>query len=483
MSRIVVVSNRVASTGQAVNAGGVAVALAHVMETRDALWLGWSGDVVAELPDAPSSEASGRGQLVTVPLTYDEHRDYYLGYANSVLWPTFHNRLDLALFEGGFYQAYAEVNRRFAAALLPLLRPTDAIWVHDYHFLTLASALRELGATNAIGFFLHIPFPPTQAYLALPEFEILADALSAYDLIGLQSTADVARLVGTLEDAVAARLMTNGRVRMGDREVAIGSFPIGIDQAFFEHTEISDDLLTGPGLRLIGADRLDYTKGLPHKFRAFGRFLEKHANYRGHVVLTQIAAPSRESVEAYTDIRSELEALCGSINGRFGTLDWVPIHYINRTAPRAQLAGVYRSSRIGLVTPLADGMNLVAKEYVAAQSPDDPGVLILSRFAGAAEELAEAMIVNPYDIDGVADAIRHALEMPLEERRWRQSALLRRVRRNDATAWAEGFLFALERVRHRDAGMPHNAMLLRSMRRLSSVAPGNNRPKLTAAGG
>jgi trehalose 6-phosphate synthase len=239
----------------------------------------------------------------------------------------------------------------------------------------------------------------------------------------------------------------DGRIRLFDRLLTVASFPISIDVSDFARGAREVALVQGRGMsRIVGVDRLDYTKGLPQKFKAFGQFLETNPQYRRQVVLTQIAPPTRENVGAYADIRQQLEALAGSINGRFGELDWVPIHYIHRTAPRRRLTAVYRSSRIALVTPLRDGMNLVAKEYIAAQDPDDPGVLILSRFAGAVEELDRALIVNPYDIYTTAEVIRTALEMSLEERRSRHRALLATIERSDLAAWCESFLRALSRV-------------------------------------
>jgi trehalose 6-phosphate synthase len=444
MSRIVLVSNRVVDLRKAAQAGGVAVALADIVRTRPSLWFGWNGEI------APPEEANTLyrdGRIVTAPLTPTEHARYYLGYSNSVLWPVFHNRLDLAQFEAGFFEQYIEVNRRLATLLQPLLRGDDIIWVHDYHLIPLAIELRKLGVQNRIGFYLHIPFPPWQTFIAIPEHEQLARGLAAYDLIGLQTGSDVSSLIDYTVNSAFGSVLSDGRVRLFDRLVKAGAFPIGIDVADFANPKRDSTLAQGRGVsRIVGVDRLDYTKGLPQKFRAFGRFLEKYQQYRRQVVLTQIAPPTRESVEAYLGIRQELESLAGSINGRFGELDWVPIHYLHRSTPRRRLPGLYRSSRIGMVTPLRDGMNLVAKEYVAAQDPDDPGVLILSRFAGAAEELSAALIVNPYDIEACADFLRVAMEMDLPERQARQRALMEVVQRNDVSAWCDSFLAELDRA-------------------------------------
>jgi trehalose 6-phosphate synthase len=424
-------------------AGGVAVALAYVLRTRPGLWFGWSG----EIKSAEETCVVHRdGRLATVDLSPNEYERYYLGYANSVLWPVFHNRLDLAQFEAGYFEQYMDVNRRLAAQLQPMLRPDDVIWVHDYHLIPLAVELRQLGVTNRIGFYLHIPFPPWQTFMAIPEHERLARCLAAYNLVGLQTKSDVSNLIDYMVNSVFGSVTSDGRIRLFDRPVTVASFPIGIDASDFARAKPDRSLVQGRGVeRIIGVDRLDYTKGLPQKFRAFGKFLEANPQYQRRVVLTQIAPPTRDSVEAYLGIRQELESLAGSINGRYGELDWVPIHYIHRSTARRRLTDIYRSSRIGMVTPLRDGMNLVAKEYVAAQDPDDPGVLILSRFAGAAEELGDALIVNPYDIGSMAEVIRVALEMSLEERQARHKALSAAVAKGDITAWCSTFLAALER--------------------------------------
>jgi trehalose 6-phosphate synthase len=434
--------------GKAAQAGGVAVVMADILRDRGGLWFGWNGTITDNnaVLSSPVKVARSRSnsEIATVSLTRDEHRDYYLGYSNSVLWPVFHNRLDLARFDAGYYPRYVDDNERFAEALLPLLRPDDILWVHDYHLIPLAGALRRRGVENAIGFFLHIPVPPWQTFLAIPEHRALAHAFSAYDLIGLQTKADVANLIKFLEDGAAGRILQDGRIRIFDRELAIESFPVGIDVAEFAGVGGANGIAREGPLRIIGVDRLDYTKGLPQKLSAFGRFLEKYPSYRGKVVLSQIAPPTRETVEAYTDIRKTLEAMSGKINGMFGELEWVPIHYIHRSAPRKRLRDIYRTSRIGLFTPLRDGMNLVAKEYIAAQDPADPGVVILSRFAGAAEQLVDALIINPYNVEEMADAIRTALEMDKSERIERHSRLLAAITAYDTSTWHRSFLATLE---------------------------------------
>ncbi len=445
--RIVCVSNRVMSPRSAAQAGGVAVAISEMLKSRRGIWFGWSGDLVEPEAVAIHTERIGRNgsALMTMDLTPADHEAYYLGYSNSVLWPVFHNRVDLAQFEAGYFAVYRDVNKRFALALAAHLEPDDLVWVHDYHLIPLATELRALGVKNPIGFFLHIPFPPSQTFLTIPEHLELAHAFAAYDLVGLQTMADVANMIDYLEHGAPGRLTSDGRMRVGDRMVSIASFPIGIDpQSFAKHRDELPVIRQNAALRrIIGVDRLDYTKGLPQKFRAYGRFLEKYPEQVGSIVLTQIAAPTRDSVEAYSDIRRELESLAGAINGAHGTLDWVPIHYVNRSTSRRKLAQVYRDSRVAMVTPLRDGMNLVAKEYVAAQDPLDPGVLILSRFAGAAERMQGALIVNPYNTEEMADAIEMALGMPRAERRQRHAELLAAVLDTNVSRWRDSFISAL----------------------------------------
>ncbi|MFA5899642.1 MAG: trehalose-6-phosphate synthase [Hyphomicrobium sp.] len=453
MSRLVLVSNRVADLSKASQAGGVAVAIADTLRTRRGLWLGWSGkigDRGEEQRTKPDITKLGNATIATLPLSSREHESYYVGYSNNVLWPVFHSRLDIAQFDAGYYQRYLDVNKRFALALRPMLKPDDTIWVHDYHMIPLGMELRKLGVTNPIGFFLHIPVPPAQILLAIPEHRELARGLAAYDLIGLQTKVDVGNLIDYLQDGVFGRILQDGRIRAFDRELSIAAFPVGIDvDAFIGSRPKRAAERTSPITRVLGVDRLDYTKGLPQKFRAFERFLEKYPDYRGKVILSQIAPPTRETMTAYADIRQELETMSGRINGRFGELDWMPIQYIYRSTPRKMLVDVYRNSRVGFVTPLRDGMNLVAKEYVAAQNPDDPGVLILSRFAGAAEQMREALIVNPFDVEEMAEAVKVALDMGLTERRERHAALLASIRCDDTFHWCRSFIDALESISRR----------------------------------
>lgn len=461
MGRLVVVSNRIADPRKTA-AGGLAVALAEVLNNTGGMWFGWSGKIVDDAEDdGVQFEQAGPVKLATVDLTQVDHDAFYLGYSNGVLWPVFHYRLDLADFDAGYIGGYRRVNQLFARKLMPLLQPDDIVWVHDYHLIPLAAELRALGCRQRIGFFLHTPLPPPLMLAAIPGHDWLIRALFAYDLVGFQSGADLNHFARYVETEAHAQPLEGHRWRAFGRTVQAGTFPIGIDVDEFgelaagkEAQEMYERMKREYSRRklLVGVDRLDYSKGLPQRMRAFREFLTKNPELRSSATLIQIASPSRENVSAYTDILRELETLCGSINGNFGDLEWMPVRYIHRTVARARLPGLYRASRVALVTPLRDGMNLVAKEYLAAQDEADPGVLVLSRFAGAAEQLKEALLVNPYDTEGTAAAILLALQMPAEERRMRHQALMRTVRHCDVHWWCDSFLAALAEAKAEEKG-------------------------------
>jgi len=454
MSRLVVVSNRVAYLENKSKSGGLAVALGDTLRETGGLWFGWNGETVKDDAEISlNTSQKGTVTVATIPLTDKDYHDYYVGFANQVLWPACHYRLDLVSFETPYFDGYRRVNARFADALINLLEPDDTVWVHDYHLFSLASELRSRGATQKIGFFLHIPFPPPGVLLAVPVHQWLIKSLFAYDVIGFQTNADVVNFQRFVSEHLNGEIGgADGTITAFGRKILARAFPIGIDvDSFAEmaHTPDADDIIERLNRRnialshIVGVDRLDYSKGLPERLKAFHRMLELYPDKQKTVTLMQIAPPTREDVAAYADIREELEQLSGAINGELGDFDWTPVRYIHRSVPRDQLAALFRGSRVGLVTPLRDGMNLVAKEYVAAQDTDNPGVLVLSRFAGAAEDLQEALIVNPYDIDDIAHALEQALNMPLDERLERHRALDRRVRTNDASHWRQTFLKAL----------------------------------------
>jgi trehalose 6-phosphate synthase len=454
MGRLVIVSNRVPDPADgAQQSGGLVVAVGDALRESGGLWFGWNGVTTKDSEDDVDVRLSERDNITfaTVALGEQDYQDHYLGFSNSALWPVFHNRLDLARFNASQVEGYRRVNAGFAERLSPMLRQDDLIWVHDYHLIPLATDLRARGHRNRIGFFLHIPFPTPDVLAAAPEHEWLVRSFFSYDLVGFQTAADLDNFRRFLVDNEGATLLGDKLAALG-RSIIAAVFPIGIDVEAFTamaHTPEAEERIqrlhrrAAPRIHIIGVDRLDYTKGLPERLRAFWRLLELHPENQKVATLMQIAAPTREDVDVYAQIRRELEQLSGEINGEFGDFDWTPVRYIHRSIARDTLAALFRGSHVGLVTPLRDGMNLVAKEYVAAQDAHDPGVLILSRFAGASEDLEEALIVNPYDADEVAQAVQRAIKMPQTERRERHGALLGRVRRRDAKHWRESFLNAL----------------------------------------
>jgi trehalose 6-phosphate synthase len=454
MSRLVVVSNRLADPRKAA-AGGLAVAVGDSLQQTGGMWFGWSGTVIEDGPTGEGElhqQQAGKVLLATIDLCRDDHDSYYLGYSNNVLWPVFHNRLDLASFSAGFVTGYRRVNQLFARKLMPLLKPDDVVWVHDYHLIPLAAELRAMGCRNRIGFFLHIPLPPQIIFASIPQHDWLMRSLFAYDLVGLQANQDVQHFEHYVRNEAHGEVLGDNLYRAYGSTLRCAAFPIGMDVQEFEALaeardarEMHDTMRREYSSRrlLLGIDRLDYSKGIPQRVQAFRELLANYPENRRSATLIQIASPTRESVDAYADIRRELESLCGAINGDYGELDWMPVRYIHRVVARRRVPGLCRASAVGLVTPLRDGMNLVAKEYVVAQDADDPGVLVLSRFAGAAEQLKEALLVNPYDVHGTAEVIQHALSMPLEERKVRHQRLLARIREFDVHWWRNAFLEAL----------------------------------------
>jgi trehalose 6-phosphate synthase len=454
LARLVIVSNRVAVPDEGgARAGGLEVAVKAALKRMSGIWFGWSGRVTARAKTEIQEIVRDKITYIVADLAKEEYNEYYNGFANQVLWPIFHYRVDLAEFSRRDLTGYLRVNDYFAQKLHALLKPDDLIWVHDYHLIPLAKALRELGHQNRIGFFLHIPCPPPEMLTALPHHERLIPSLCDYDLVGFQTGDDAFNFSRYLTRECGLH-SHDFNFQIGDRTMRIDVFPVGIETASFarlaQRSERSPFVqhvvksLVGRAM-IIGVDRLDYTKGLNLRMDAFERFLATNEDWHGKVTYLQITPKSRSDIREYAEMAQQVNAAAGRINGAYGEADWTPIRYVNRAYSRSTLAGLYRSARAALVTPLRDGMNLVAKEYVAAQNPDDPGVLILSRFAGAARECEAAILVNPYDPDSVAAAIAQALAMPLEERRERHAALFRVLSRNDVQYWADRYLGALDR--------------------------------------
>jgi len=456
VNRLVVVSNRVPAPAAAgAQAGGLAVALESLMERRGGVWFGWSGRVT-ETPSAVArSVDSGRVQYSTVDLTAEEHDRYYNEFSNSTLWPLLHSMPELMTFDRRNAAVYRAVNDRFVNALQPLLRAGDLIWIHDYHLMAMPAMLRERGVTTPIGFYLHIPFPSADILASVPEAGALVRDLLAADLIGFQTANDAENFAEAACRLGDAFRMDGGWLNVGRRRVRLGVFPVEIEAQEFS-AMAEDAWLAAPterlrrslaGQRLIlGVDRMDPTKGLMQRMAGYRRLLETRPCWHRRVTLLQIAAESRKDVVAYRDLRTSIEREAGSINSEFSEADWSPLRLIARAGARSTMAGYMREARVGLVTPLRDGMNLVAKEFIAAQDPQDPGVLILSRFAGAARQLASSLIVNPHDADEVADALDTALNMSLAERQTRWQASWDALKGTSALAWGRSFVAALLRA-------------------------------------
>jgi trehalose 6-phosphate synthase len=454
MSRLIVVSNRVNPPGGKgeESVGGLAMALAAALREYSGIWFGWSGRTTPMFTGQLAMRRIEGVTVATVDLEQSDYDEYYNGYANKTLWPLFHYRVDLTAYDRTFDEGYQRVNRRFAETLRPLIEPDDLIWVHDYHLIPMARELRRLGVKNRIGFFLHIPWPAHQLMVTLPSHRALVEALFEYDLVGFQTPEYVTAFQEYVLAEAGGEVLEPDRLKAFGRTVQTGAFPIGVDATDFAEMVASeraaktyDRMAAHTVFRklIVGVDRLDYSKGLEERFLGFERFLADNPDLRREVLMVQVAPVSRESVNSYQEIRGRLDALSGRINGEHADLDWNPLRCVNRNYRRDELAGLYRAAKVGLVTPLRDGMNLVAKEYVAAQDPADPGVLILSRFAGAANQLPAALIVNPNSPEEISEALKRALTMPLAERIERWRALFDNVRGEDVGAWRDAFVGAL----------------------------------------
>ena len=462
MARLVVVSNRVSvpSGDGAKRAGGLEVALRPALQHNGGVWLGWSGKVGARDKLRTRSVRHNNVEYVVTDLTKHDYQEYYNGFANRVLWPILHYRLDLAEFALRDLSGYFRVNGHFANELDKIIEDDDLIWVHDYHLIPIADALRRRGRSNRIGFFLHVPFPPPEVLTSLPKHEELIPLLMQYDVVGFQTEGDAGNFVRylisecnqTREMRVFKIASHQTTLSLNGRQTRIGSFAVSIEPRAFQRlarrnvrSPLVKDMVASLGSRalVIGVDRLDYSKGLVQRLDAFDHFLANHSEWIGKVTYLQITPKNRSEIPEYAELEEALGSAAGRINGKYGEVSWTPIRYVNRVYGRSALAGLYRTARVGLVTPLRDGMNLVAKEYVAAQNSEDPGVLILSRFAGAAIEFRRALLVNPYDPESVAGAIAQALAMPIEERRARHQALLAVVSAYDVDRWQQEFLSTL----------------------------------------
>ena len=430
--------------------GGLASALRGPHERGDSLWIGWPGDLSGQTDEQRAVVEARLSELRAVPvhLSADEVSRYYEGFSNGVLWPLFHYLLDKVRVDAhGSFATYEAVNERFADAVAAVWVPGDDVWIHDYQLLLVPDAVRRRIPAARIGFFLHIPFPAPEIFRTLPWRERLLRGLLGADVLGFHTASYRYHFVHAAAAFVGIEPEIDVVSHEG-RQVRLGVYPIGIDAAEIARIAVSAEAQRealrireqAPGGRVVlGVDRLDYTKGLPHRLAAIEAFLEREPELRPRVRFIQLAVPTRENVDAYEQIRKDVHETVGRINGRYGSVDNVPIHFLHRSVPLEELVALYASADVMLVTPLRDGMNLVAKEYVASRA-DDTGVLVLSELTGAAAEMVEALIVNPYDVEGVAAAIERAITMSPGEQRVRMRALRRRVTEHDVHRWVRSFL-------------------------------------------
>ena len=457
--RLLIVSNRLPITvhrrGNELriekSVGGLATGLRTPHERSGGYWIGWPGDLDKLSNEEVFEVRRQLHELRAVPVTIQETeaRAFYEDISNAILWPLVHDRLDHLPLDLSGWEVYERVNARFADVVASHYQPGDLIWVHDYQLMRLPALLRQRLPDARIGFFLHVPFPNPEVFLVLPMRKWLVEGLLGADVIGFHTRRYRGHFTGVLRRQFGLEMDADGHVRHGGRAIQLGIFPMGVDARDISQ-RASDRAVSykvlehkaHPGKLLLGIDRLDYSKGMPRRVAAFERLLEKHPELHGHVRLLQLAVPSRGGVEAYRKFRREFERMVSRVNGEYSTPAWTPIHYLHRSMEDVDLFALYRAADVMLVTPLRDGMNLVAKEFVAARS-DEGGVLVLSEFAGAADQLTDALIVNPYDVDGVADAIHQALVMDGSERRRRMRALREGVMQQDVHAWAGSFIDAL----------------------------------------
>ncbi|HCU25630.1 MAG TPA: bifunctional alpha,alpha-trehalose-phosphate synthase (UDP-forming)/trehalose-phosphatase [Deltaproteobacteria bacterium] len=452
LSRVFIISNRVATPKAGVHAGGLEVVLKATLKSHSCVWMGWSGETRAQ----PRIRTIHQGRLTYIvsDLTKADFDEYYNGFANRVLWPILHYRLDLAEFSRRDLSGYLRVNEHFADELAKVLKPDDVVWVHDYHLIPLAKAMRERNLKNRVGFFLHTPLPPPEIITAMPNHEHLIPALTHYDLVGFQTDNDAANFARYLANELGMPSHISRRYDSAERTMRIGTFPVGIETRAFARLArravrtglVRKVMKSIPGALMIGVDRLDYSKGLVLKLEAYERFLAANPAWHGKITFLQITPKSRSQIKEYAEMEAAVNATAGRINGTYSDASWSPMRYVNRPYSRTALSGLYRSARVGLVTPLRDGMNLVAKEYLAARR-DGSGVLILSEMAGASRELGEALLINPNSLDEIVQALAEALTMPPAEQVRRNRAMQERLRSYNVAQWGHDFFRNLQDIK------------------------------------
>lgn len=452
--RVVAVSNRGLSDVQAA-AGGLAVALSEALSSEESLWFGWSGKLSQQPNQVKLSQQKDPCQRIQIDLTPGDYQPFYNGYCNSTLWPVLSNCSKWADFSPAYYRAYLKVNRTFAHHLAPLLANNDIIWIHDYHLIPLAAALRQQGCNQRIGFFLHTPFPPPQTFRVIQEHSHLAKHWMAYDLIGMQTARDIDHFKTYLQQTLPVCISDERTLQYLQRKITLQHFPIGIDVTrlrTLQPDQASYSLIhyirqqASQRTLMVGIDRLDYAKGIPRKIKAFRQLIGQNPSLHRTISLVQIAAPSRDTLETYQRLGKKTKQLVEATNQQYGDDEWTPVIYLNQTVNRSALPSIYGQSQVCVVSSVADGMNLVAKEYLACQDPKDPGVLVISHESGAAEQLKEAIIFPAKSRESLTNAYRQALDLPLDERKKRHAALTKNIETEDLHQWCKRYLNALRQV-------------------------------------
>ena len=446
--RLIIVSNRVVAPEEADSslADEMAATVKAALKNQNGIWFGWSGKMTDQTASEPRTHEVNKLTYVQLDLLNNDIQEYCSGLANSVLWPILHYRVDLQQYSRADASGYMRVNRLYADHLSTLINEDDVVWVHDYHLMALARELRSRGHRNRIGFFLHTPCAPPDILLTLPHHEEILGGLTYCDLVGFQTKNDRDNFADYLVRLGATQ--TRRGYEIDGRRVRLGAFPVSIETKAYMRlarnaarsamVALVRESLGGSRL-VLSVGRLDCSKGIPQRIKAFERFLETNPDWHGKATLLQLTPKSWSDIKQQAEIESEVTGLIGKVNGRFGDAAWTPIRYVNRSYSRTVLAGIYRAADVAMTTPLRDGMNLSAKEFLAAQDPDDPGVLMLSQFAGAAAELDEALIVNPHETDAVAAALKRALEMQLDERREHHAPMLAHLLKNDIKRWSRSY--------------------------------------------
>ena len=464
MGKTIIVSNRLPvkvlrdSEGKLsyrASAGGLATGLSSVYRQENNLWIGWPGThLVAEKDKKQTTEELGLHNMRPVFLTPEEIHDYYEGFSNETLWPTFHYFIEYTIYNEDYWNTYREVNEKFCKIVEEVAEPDDTIWVHDYHLLLLPEMLRQKLPGASIGMFLHIPFPSFEVFRLLPWRQELLDGMLGSDLIGLHTYDDMRHFLSAVN---RLRFLGNkrGQILKGTRSITVDSFPMGIDYEKYASAAASPDTLSrevkyrtslGDHKIILSVDRLDYSKGIPSRLKCFDYFLKEHPEYQGKVSFLMVVVPSRDSVDKYKHLKEEVDLLVGRINGKYGTVNWTPIHYFYRSFNLADLSAFYRMADVALVTPMRDGMNLVAKEYVASRL-DKKGVLILSEMAGASKELSESILVNPNDKKNLVEAIHQALTMPEEQQEKSMELMQNTLKHYNIDHWVNLFLSRLSEIK------------------------------------